>query len=218
MIDGNAFSGYARFEGDEDIILTVEIEDGYMAPIDIDVVQFNRISKIRFYFSDGGLGADCPWACNSDFGIGVRNLSDLLKNSDYTVSNFSGGEDIYADYIIVNPKTEQQFNIKVTVYDEMSDEVACPIKYTSADGYTYEWDGSYNPNGDPSRMQNLYLSWFAREATSNSQFVLYTGSVPIIIIHTFRETIPLYLPCEGDGTSMSVEMDEAGYIFGWICK
>lgn len=219
LIDGNAFSGYAHFEDDQyNVILTVEIENGYMSPLDIDVVQFNRISKMRFYFEDGGLGMDCPWACDSDYGIGVRSLSDLLRNSDYTVSNFSGGEDIYADYIIVNPKTEQSFNIKVTVYDEMSDVVDCPVHYTSADGYTYEWDGSYSPNGDPSQMYDLYLSWFAPEVMSETQFVLDAGSVPVIHVYTYRETIPIYLPCEGPGSDISVEMDEAGYIFGWICE
>lgn len=218
LVDGEPFNGYGRLEdGGGMEVLQFRVDNGYVEPFEIDVDVFNEVAQMRFWFDTSS--DPCPWACYSGYGIGMRMLVDLIdSNSNATVHGFSGGEEIFANYIIVNPVTIQKFRITVNIQDDYGQPSPGTIRYSQPVSDITFLDGAWNPQNSWSMAMDILNTHYAYNQATTNELELEWGRIPMIYITTYRETIKMYLPCEGDGSSIEVYMDETGYISEWICN
>lgn len=218
LVDGEPFNGYGRLEDGTGMeVLNFVVDNGYVEPFEIDVDVFNEVAQIRFWFDTSS--DPCPWACYSGYGIGLRALADLIDfNSNATVHGFFGGEEIFANYIIVNPVTNKRFRITVNILDDYGNPSPGTIRYSQPISSINFLDGAWNPQNSWSMAMDILNTHYPYNQATTNELELEWGRIPMIYITTYRETIKMYLPCEGDGSSIEVYMDETGYISEWICN
>lgn len=219
LINGEPFTGYIQFEDGMRVYWTCVVEDGYLEPQSLPRELMNQVLEFRFV-TYGDLD-EASWCHDSSFGIGRRAMAEFVGANN--VGSFSGGEEIWADYVIANPRTMQDFEFSLYVYDEFGESmIGAIIEHTSEYGFINEIDGLWNPEtNDVNQTEDLYQGFFSRSWFSGmgDPVTIPTGVVPIIKVNTPSGGITqLYLPVEGDGSSISCYMDEWGYVFEWICE
>lgn len=218
-IDGTPFTGIIQLEDGSGIPTICGVEDGYLEPLQLPLEIVNQVLEFRFVTYGDMNEAD--WCANSNFGIGRRAMAELVGANG--VGSFSGGEEIWADYVVVNPRTMQNFDLFLTVWDEYGEStVDVTIEYTRPYNYTSDLDGHWNPEtNDVDQTNDFYQSCFVNSSLSgNGDYIfLAAGVFPVIKVKTlYGGECVLYLPCEGDGGTIYCDMDEWGDVLGWICE
>jgi hypothetical protein len=219
LMNGEPFTGYIQFEDGSHVLWTCVVEGGYLEPQTLTLELINQVLEFRFV-TYGDLD-EASWCHDSSFGIGRRAMAEFVGSNN--VGSFAGGEEIWADYVVANPRTMQDFEFSLYVYDEYGEStIDAMIEYTDSYDFTNDMDGFWNPEtNDVNQTEDLYQSFFCCSWLSGmgDPVTIPAGVVPIIKVNTpLGDPTQLYLPVEGDGSSISCYMDEWGYVLEWICE